>query len=406
MKILPVILSLSLLVSCSVTKMVQDKQQQLTKQYQAMPDFESLPVRVISWQQAWAMLERNNSDLQEAQRRLQEAKYEEARVFYDFIPMVDFGKYYNMGLFRRNNAYSDTNEFSFNVIFTLPSLMHLPIRKYTAALSVFKAEKDVELKRRELQAKLYKFFREEELAAGAARREESLPPEQRSLQAEKTTLERRSSCLELCSLLNDYSARWQPYTACMPRVSVKDYQQKIKTPDELTVVQMALMVEAARLRKLGVAIESWPQVNIDFYSPSLFYNTGGHMGGLMSGTKDMRMSLNFFLSLDTRGRLWHDKQMAEAEYRAVQEQIQQKMWQHKEKMALLLQSWQQYNAWRQAMESYCAFRQEQGAATAEEWGKRRMEILQLQEEFAAQDKQNLERECALLQEYGFPAQKP
>lgn len=78
------------------------------------------------------------------------------------------------------------------------------------------------------------------------------------------------------------------------------------------------------------------------------------------------------------------------------------MREYKEKATLLLRSWQQYREWQQAMEIYIAFRRSQGASHPDELRARHEESQSILTELREQELKNLERECALIQEYGLP----
>lgn len=60
---------------CSLSKRMEDARSDLMKEYQSMPEWESLPQKRISWQQAVAMLE-NNVEIQQARLRINKARRE------------------------------------------------------------------------------------------------------------------------------------------------------------------------------------------------------------------------------------------------------------------------------------------------------------------------------------------
>ncbi len=57
---------------------------------------------------------------------------------------------------------------------------------------------------------------------------------------------------------------------------------------------------------------------------------------------------------------------------------------------------------RRAMEEYVAFRRVQGATDPEAARKMHAEAVSMQKSILDQDRKNLDRECALIQEYGLP----
>lgn len=66
-----------------------------------------------------------------------------------------------------------------------------------------------------------------------------------------------------------------------------------------------------------------------------------------------------------------------------------------------MRSWKEYGDWRHAMEEYVAFRRAQGATDPESARKMHAEAVSMQKSILDQDRKNLDRECALIQEYGL-----
>ena len=406
-KILPILLSVVvvLLSGCSVSQRVGEAQSELMEQYRKMPDWESLPVRRLSWERALALLEEQNLEMQRARKSVKEAQNQRDRVFRQFIPLVDLGYYFNTALMKsEGRSYSDYSNFDVNIIFSLPDLMRLPVDRYTRSLALFKAEKDLEQKRRELVAKLWQTFREAGLEQRKRGTEDASTENRladRRLKERERALQSREKTQALGALLNDYSARWQPNAATMPKVSWRDYREKAKVPDALTQTQMALALEAARLQKLGVVVRYMPTARVNFYSPSLFSVSGGTTDGFLSGETDVRMNLNAYFQLDTRMEIWSEWAMAKENYHLVQQELTQKMHEYRNKMELLLDSWKAYDDWKCSTEDYLAFRRSQGVCDADSVKELYDEDLSLQKEMQEQEAKNIERECALIQEYGL-----
>lgn len=83
-------------------------------------------------------------------------------------------------------------------------------------------------------------------------------------------------------------------------------------------------------------------------------------------------------------------------------QARLKMREYKEKAAMLLHGWEQYREWKQAMEGYMDFRRRQGAAHPDDMRALHGESQSVMQEMLEQERKNIERECALIQEYGLP----
>lgn len=388
--------------ACRPLEHVQSRRDSLLAEYRALIDYEKLPVRVLSWQQALRLMDRGNIELQQARHQQEEAHEQEKRIWREWIPTLNFGQYYNRALFSNTGtAGASSSQFSYNVIFNLPSVMQMPMRKYTAALASFKARKDIELKQRELTAKLYQLFRQAEF------RERRQALEKSHLQQDSThhdtwLQEEREDWLKMAALLNDYSARWKVLPGDAPRVSLDDYLEQLKAPSELTIVQMALQTEASRLRQVGVLLQFWPQVQIDFYSPTLFTSSGGQLGGFMKNGRDTRVNMNSYIMMDTQGQNTQAYKSAKQNHELLVQNLRHRMWEYKEKAAAVADSWRKYEDWKKAVEAYRQFRMEHGAETPEELLAIHSDSMLLQQEIEEQEKLNLERICCLVQEYGLP----
>ncbi len=398
---------LCLLSSCSLSQRMESARDKLMAEYRAMPDWATLPSRPLSWARAVAMLE-NTPEMQQARNHVEKTRREKERVFRDFIPIVDLGYYFNSALLKSADNYGRNSSFNVNVIFNLPSITRLPITHYTRSLAHFQAEWELKLKRRELQARLWQHFHEERLVTLQQQLEDAAPAAleaDSSLRHKTRELQNRTRTQELCRLLNDFSARWVPVSQTTPRINWRHYRKLAKTPDELTQIGMALKLETARLRKMGVALRYIPNVQTNFYSPTLFSVTGGNKQGFLSGERDVRLNLNVYTQLDTRLDIWSEWAQAKADYHLVEKELTRQMHDYRNKMELLLDSWQTYDDWLQSTQDYIDFRRSQGVCDAAGVQALYAEDLQLQNELLEQAQKNLERECALIQEYGLPGEQ-
>lgn len=396
-------------VACSVKPRVDSTRAEITARYESLKDWEELPCLSLSWEQAIELLEQNNLELRRARHSVEEARIMRNKVYTEFIPLVDIGNFYNKALIQGDSNYPDSNYFNLNIIFNIPALTQLPVNHYTRSLALFKAEHDVELKRRELVAKLWQLFRQYDIEQRSRVCEDARLPANEPVPAEilKTReLQTKKQELELATLLNDYSVRRKPNASSLPSPDWGAFKMKAKRPDPCTQISMALTLEVARLQKLGVAMRYLPDVNINFYSPSLFTSTGGTTSGFMSGEKDVRLNLNIYMQLDTRLDIWTDWLIAKENYALTRLELTQKMHQHRNQMQLLLDSWKSYDEWKCSTQAYVDFRRRQGALNAKALADLFQEDAALQKEMLEQEAKNLERECALIQEYGLPGMIP
>ena len=390
---------------CSVDRMLKDTREELVQTYDKLPAYESLPARTLGWREAWAMVEKNNLELKQAEQSVEDAKKNQNRVFRNLIPQVNLGYYYSMALFGEDDGMSGrSGEFDINIIFSLPELINLPIEYYTAALATYKAEQNLEQKRRELMARLYQYYREEEIQRATEQADDDLWQEDaetnRQTVQKQRELQRRERWHKVCAFLNNYEARWLLHPGGIPRITPEDYREKMKRPGDVSVTLAAMELEASRLRKLGIALDYWPSLHMNFYSPTLFNMSGGNMGGFMN-MDDVRLDMNSYFSLDTRLTTWDEYQDAKKQHELLVQQLKQKMYEHREKIALLMRSWKEYGDWRRAMEEYVAFRRAQGVTDPESARKMHAEAVSMQKSILEQDRKNLDRECALIQEYGL-----
>ena len=395
--------------SCSVNEYLDTARAELKESYDKLPAYETLPRRTVSWQQAWAMVEKNNLELKQARQTLDDARRKENNTFRNLIPQVNLGYYYSMALFGNNQeTYTPNGRFDINIIFSIPELINLPIDYYTAALTTYKAEQNLEQKRRELISRLYKLFREEEIQIASDGADDDLwqdDPETNAHSIRKQRdLQQRERWLQICAFLNNYEAHWQLHSGSIPRITPKDYKEKMKRPGDVSVTLAAMELEASRLRKLGIALDYWPSLHASFYSPTLFNMSGGNMGGFMK-MDDVRLDMNSYFSLDTRLTTWNEYQDAKVQHELLLQQLKQRMYEHREKIALLMRSWTEFENWKQAMEEYIHFRRSQGATDPENARKMHSESISIRKSILDQDRKNLERECALIQEYGLPEKK-
>lgn len=124
----------------------------------------------------------------------------------------------------------------------------------------------------------------------------------------------------------------------------------------------------------------------------------------MSGAEDIRLNLNAYMQLDSRLETWSDWAIVKENYHLVQQDLTRQMYDYRNKMELLVDSWKAYDEWLTSTRAYIDFRRSQGVCDPQSVQELYKEDLQLQKEIQDQATKNLERECALIQEYGMPDQ--
>ncbi len=402
MKIILILPVLLILISCSAREKVDELSLEFKEKYENLPNYETLSAKKLSWHDALNMLD-NNPEYRKAKQEVKNAQFRIGKTWRDLIPILDIGHYYNAPLKWSNNA--DTyNDFNINVFFSLPQLINMPIEHYTNSLMAIKADTAARMKKRELEAKLYELFKkyrllEHEIALSHElniKNEAEKKEKQKGFEAKK-----RALWLQLARLTNDYSARWIPDCSDLPKVRLNKYQRLAKSPDKLFLATLALEHEASRLRKLGVFIRFLPSPHLNFYSPTLFSSSGGELGGFMKNADDIRVNLNTYVQLDTKGEIYHDYQIAKEDHELTAQSLTQKMMEHKEKIHRVLKSWEEYEEWKRTVNEYVAFKNKQGVSSAKEGIELQKESLEIEKLRLDQETSNLERECAFIQEYGW-----
>ena len=165
MKHLFPILALALLMpACSLDQRIDRVSADIERLYSQTRLWEQLPQRTISWQQAIAMMRRQNPQLLAAQARIEHEQREELSVYTDMIPGVSYYSYFNKSLQGLTQSLSSNDiQTSLNINFYLPTLTRLPYEVYSAKASAYAAIKAKEGKEQELISKLYTAVRMRDL---------------------------------------------------------------------------------------------------------------------------------------------------------------------------------------------------------------------------------------------------
>ncbi|WPX39978.1 TolC family protein [Akkermansia sp. N21116] len=399
----------AIMCGCSVDRRVEDAYETLRQTYDNLPDYEKTSFRELTWTEACKLALAQNIELQQSAHDIEKARYEVRKVYLDVIPLVNLGFYYNKYLFGGGNNYYDSrdHDYDINVIFNLPSLTQLPMNRYTALLSLFRAEKNYDLKRRDVTARLYKLARLSALA-GEQYRADCTDAEYRHVST--TQLERqreislRSEWKEWGTLFNDFRFRWKIKSESIPRMNWRRFRSCSRKPDRLVLMNMALELEASRLRKLGITLNYWPVADVHFYSPRLFNMSGGHDSGFMSGGSDVRMDMNFYLRLDTQLKNYQALKQAKKEYSFLLDTLRNTLLDRREKILALVESGQEYEEWRDTMVSYKEFLSRMEDRKPATLRRQMEEGMKLERDCLVHEKEQVERECAMILEYGLPGE--
>ncbi len=405
-KVLMLLLCLGL-QGCSLSEHLARVTAKVEGQYEAVKTWEELPVRTISWQQAIAIMRRNNTELSRAQAAIDKAEREELSVYTDLIPQVSYYGYFNKTLDSLTRSWSqDDLTSNINVHFSIPTLTQVPYRVYASHATAFGAVKAKEGRERELISKLYQAVRKREIAQKrAALEERSADPAEGSTAASPLS-DKGSADAEywksMANLLGDTSARWQILAESMPHIRWADYEKRLDRLDPLVVCKFALQLEQARMKQYSVALQYLPTINTNLYSPSLFSSTGGTYSGTFLDTKDTRLNMSISYQLDTQLRTWNNYKDNKDAYELAKKEVAAALMDHKVKVQTLRKSVSEYEAWRSYMHKRMDFLRNSPAPTAAEFIEQSQAIQAMEKELISQEERAIESEAALVLEYGMP----
>ena len=403
----PILALAVLLPACSLDQRINRVSADIERLYSQTRLWEQLPQRTISWQQAIAMMRRQNPQLLAAQARIEHEQREELSVYTDMIPGVSYYSYFNKSLQGLTQSLSSNDiQTSLNINFYLPTLTRLPYEVYSAKASAYAAIKAKEGKEQELISKLYTAVRMRDLRrrqlahdkkSDAAAAGEHLPTAP-NFGAENNDLEYWK---QISTLLGDTTARWNILPSGMPTFRWSRYSKKMQQLSELMVCQHALKLEQARLAQYGVAMDYLPTINTGMYSPSLFSSSGGTYSGTFLDMDDTTLNLSLSYALDTKLDNWYTYKDNKARYEQVSRDVVRSLLEHKQKMTLLRRSMNEYFTWRSYMQKRMDFIKSSPSDNPADFLDRAQELHRMQSELLSQEEKAIESEAALVLEYGL-----
>lgn len=274
----------------------------------------------LSWDKALALLHENNLELEEARHRQLSSEEAVQRIFLDLLPAVNMTTSLSRALTDLGNVSSDDLHFSVFGFISVPGLVNLRTRYYSAVLQQIRAEWAMELKERELTIRLYELFvrqrilERRQISLRHARLIGARDPLENTFQQTPAALERETRewaltrerdalQAELSRLTGNYEALWEPLPETLPELGYVDEPIDLMDVDSYGVLArqlQAVELEGARLRELGVKLQYWPDLNVSLTSPPLYQISGGHRRDW--NFDDVRLNLTSTLRLDTQLR--------------------------------------------------------------------------------------------------------
>ena len=399
---LSIIVCLLALQSCSLDERLSSTSAKLENQYAAVQMWDKLPLRTISWDQAIAMMKRNNPEYISTQKIIEKANRSELSVYTDLIPGVSYYSYVTKSLGDLTQQYnSDDIRHNFNVNFYLPTLTQLPYRVYASKATTFAAIKAQEGKERELIAKLYSLQRKQDISNRKEKLNSNKPQEAPQAYESLKKAKAQSQWSAIADLLGDYSARWNILPSSVPHFNWNKYRQCTGSLDSLIVCKLALELEQSRMQQYGVALNYLPTINMNLYSPSLFSSTGGTYSGTFLDMDDTQLNLSISYSFDTQLNTWNNYLDSKDEYENKQREMVGRLVEYKEKLHALKESMDEYTAWRSYMHKQMEHLRSAPAGNAEEYIQAETTLFSMQQELLTQEEAAVESEAALILQYGL-----
>lgn len=393
----------ALLTGCSLQDHVDEASAKIAGDYANVKLWDELPQRVISWQQAVAMMKKNNAEMLAADSKIRKAERDELSVYTDMIPGLSYYGYFTRSINALSEAISaDDMNSRVNMTFSIPTLTQVPYRVYENKARAFAAIKAKEGKMRELESKLYKMVRTQEVEARLAAHESTNPDKKEEDMLLRKGEDTNKQWKEIAELLGNYEARWQILPSSVPRVRWSEYLPKMKKLDPLVICNFAMQLEQARMGQYSVALRYLPTINTNLYSPSLFASSGGTYEGTFLDGEDTRINLSVSYMLDTKMRIWEQYENSKERFEAAKRTVLVGMIDHKNKMQQLRKSVREYNNWRNYMHKRMDFVSNMPTTTSEDFLGREKALYDMKKELLTQEKAAIESEAAVVLEYGMP----
>lgn len=393
-----------ILCGCSMEQRLSALSAKIEASYADAREWEQLPIKTISWQQAMSMVQQNNIELKKLSSAIDRYERQGWSVYTDMIPGLSYYGYLTKSIGDLSGVATNDLNSNVNVTFSLPTLTNIPYRVYSSRASTFAAIKAKELRERDLTAQLYSAVRSREIELKKreiAKLKPEISEKERMLAESSQRLTDAAHWKNVAAILGDYSARWNILPQSMPRVKWNRYLPKFSKLSELSVARFAIRLEQSRLSQYGVALQYLPTISTNLYSPSLFSSTGGTYEGAFLNGEDTKLNLNLSYTLDTKLSNWNQYLDRKADYENTCREVQADIIDHKHKLMQFKASMQDYMSWRSYMNKRIDYLQELQPETAEAQIERDSTVLDMRMELLGQESKAIECETAVIIEYGL-----
>lgn len=385
---------------------MERKTAELMNKVDALPDWEQLPKKEISWDQAMALMMEGNLDLKRTEQSLKTTKRAVVNVFTQIIPGVNLDWMLTKELSELTRVTADDVEYNTNILFNMPSLTQVPFDYYSAKAAVYTAEKTLEMKKRELVSKLYRQVLAYQNARISYRNQlSSLPYDDDGVQKRKIDRDWEKGLSEIsqgfATLFGSMNARWLVKPETMPRLDWDRYRSASRRLDLLVVTMVAMELEGARLQVMNAKMKFFPSVDVNFYSPTLFSSTGGTYQGFFAGGGDMQVNMSLREELDTRLTAWFQYKSAKENHDLMLKRVLMDLQQRRIKVAALLESQRRFELWKKVLLKEIEFKKSRLSLSGDEYLEQRKDLKTMYENLDSEAAKNSEVEAALIMEYGW-----
>lgn len=392
------------LCGCSMEQRLSALSTKIETSFAEAREWDQLPIKTISWQQAMSMVQQNNIELKKLSSAIDRFERQGLSIYTDMIPGLSYYGYLTKSIGDLGGMATDDLSSNVNITFSLPTITNIPYRVYSARASTFAAIKSRELRERDLTAKLYSAVRSRELEL-KKRQLSSLKPDvtekERMLAESSQRITDATHWKNVAEILGDYSARWNILPQSMPRVKWNSYLPRFSKLSELSIARFAIRLEQARLSQYGVALQYLPTISTNLYSPSLFSSSGGTYEGAFLNGEDTKLNLNLSYTLDTRLSNWNQYLDRKADYENTCREVHAAIMDHKHKLMQFKTSMQDYLSWRSYMNKRIEYLESSQPETAEAQIERDSAVLDMRLELLSQESKAIESETAVILEYGL-----
>lgn len=399
---LPLLLCLLAIQSCSLEDRLAATSSRLEQQYADLKTWDSLPLRTISWDQAVAMMKRNNFDYINTVKQIEKAEREELSVYTDLIPGASYYAHMNKALGDMTKSInSDDLSQNLNITFYLPTLTQIPYRVYASKATTFAARKSAEGKERELISELYALQRRQDITNRQQELEKQQPEKEESAYKVLTKDDSSARWNKIAALLGDYSARWNILPDSVPKFKWSNYKKLTGSLDQLIVCKLAMELEQARMRQYSIALRYLPTINLSLYSPSLFSTSGGTYSGTFLDKDDTKLNMSLSYTFDTKLHTWNSYRDSKDEYERKERAMVSTLMNYKETLTTLRSSLDEYFSWRSYMSKQIDHLSSAPTANAAEFIQNEQTIHAMKKELLIQEAAVVESEAALILLYGL-----